>query len=237
MFEETALAGAVEGQVNFDIDVTGQGNSVRRIMASLDGRTSLAMGEGRIRSRTLQQWVGGTTQILTDVLTLNVGGDIAVNCVLGVFDIEKGVATSSGLLLDTDVAAFVGDGTINLGTEALDLIINPKVKKTTLSTTVPVHIRGTLANPEYSPDNTAVARRVGGLLGSLVFPPALILGLGELGTFKDGDCAGRARSADGKTTPEQTEPATEQQPSHLPGKIIKGAGETITKGLKRLFGQ
>lgn len=226
---ETALAGTVEGRVNFDFDVTGRGNSVRRIMASLNGRVSLAMGEGRIKSGRLQRWVGGPRRILSNVLTANVGGYTAINCALGLFDIEKGMATSNGLLLDTDVAAFVGKGTVDLRTEALDLIINPKVKKTTLSAAVPVHIRGTLANPAYRLNNTAVARRVGGLLGGLVYPPALILGLGELGTSKDGDCAARADPAKGKTT--------ERQPARLPGKILKGTGDTITKGLKGLFGQ
>lgn len=226
---ETALADTVEGQVNFDFDVTGRGNSVRRIMASLDGRVSLVMGRGRVRSRILQTWVGGPRRILSNVLTRNVGGYTAINCALGVFDIEKGVATTGGFLLDTDVAAFVGDGTIDLSTEGLGLIVRPVIKKMTLSAAVPVHIRGTLANPAYSLDSTAVARRVGGLLGGLVYPPALILGLGELGAFKDGDCAVQAKPADGKTTV--------QQPSRLPGKILKGTGDTITKGLKGLFGQ
>jgi len=231
MLEKTARASAAEGRVNFDLDVTGQGNSIRDIMAGLNGKVTFAMGKGRIRSRVLQTWIGGPTQILGNVLALNVGDYSVVNCALGLFDINKGLATSNGLLLDTAVAAFVSKGTVNLATEALDMIINPKVKKTTLSAVVPVHIRGTLANPEYSPDKTAVARRVGGLLGAFVFPPALILGLGELGTFKGGDCAGLAESAGGKTNPEQTQPMTEQQPPNLPGKILKGTGETITKGL------
>ena len=237
LLAETARAGMIEGQVNFEFDVTGQGNSVRSIMAGLDGRVSLAMGKGRVRSRTLQTWVGGPTQILSNTLTLNIGGYTTVNCVLGVFNIDKGVATTSGFLFDTDVAAFVGDGTVNLGTEALDLIISPEVKKMTLSVAVPVHIRGTLANPEYSSDSAAVRRRVGGLLAGLVYPPALILGLGELGTFKDSGCVVGAESTDGEASPEQPEKATEQQPTNLPGKIIKGTGDTITKGLEGLLGK
>ncbi|MDH3242128.1 MAG: AsmA family protein, partial [Alphaproteobacteria bacterium] len=217
VLEEAAVAGALEGRINFDLDVAGRGNSVRQIMASLDGKVTLAMGKGRIRSRTLQTWVGGPRRILSNVLTLNVGGYTAVNCGLGVFDIRQGLATAGGLLLDTDVAAFGGTGTVNLRTEALDLIIDPKVKKTTLSAAVPVHVRGTLASPEYSLDTTAVARRVGGLLGALAFPPALILVLGELGTFKDGDCAGRAASTEDQTLPGGAEQTTEDQPPALPG--------------------
>jgi uncharacterized protein involved in outer membrane biogenesis len=237
LLAQTTRAGLVEGQVNLEFDVTGQGNSVRRIMASLDGRASLAMGKGRIRSRTLQTWVGGPTQILSNALTLNVGGYTVINCVLGVFDIEKGVATTSGFLFDTDVAAFVGDGTVNLGTEALDLIISPQVKKMTLSVAVPVRIRGTLANPQYSSDSAAVRRKVGGVLAGLVYPPALIIGLGELGTFGAGDCAAQTGSTGGQNTPEQAEPTTEQQPSNLPGRLLKGTGDTITRGLEGLFGR
>jgi uncharacterized protein involved in outer membrane biogenesis len=210
MLAQTARAGTVEGQVNFDFDVAGKGNSIRRIMASLDGRVSLAMGKGRIRSRTLQTWVGGPTRVLRDILTLNVAGYTKINCALGVLDIEKGVA---------------------------DLIVNTQVKRMTLSVAVPVHIRGTLANPEYSSDRAAVRRRVGGLLAGLVYPPALIIGLGELGTFGAGDCAARAESTGGQATPEQPEPTTEQEPAHLPGQILKGTGETITKGLEGLLGQ
>jgi hypothetical protein len=182
-------------------------------------------------------WVGGPTRVLRDILTLNVAGYTKINCALGVLDIEKGVATTSGILLDTDVAAFVADGTIDLRTEALDLIVNTQVKRMTLSVAVPVHIRGTLANPEYSSDRAAVRRRVGGLLAGLVYPPALIIGLGELGTFGAGDCAARAESTGGQATPEQPEPTTEQEPAHLPGQILKGTGETITKGLEGLLGQ
>ena len=69
------------------------------------------------------------------------------------------------LVLDTEVAAFLGKGTINLGSEVLDLVIDPDVKKTTISAAVPVNIEGTLANPQYSLDKLAVARKVGGVLG------------------------------------------------------------------------
>lgn len=236
VLEETTAAGTIEGRINFTLDAKGEGRSVREIMAGLDGKVALAMGKGRIRSKALQRWVGGPRQILSNVLTLDASGYSAVNCALGSFDIKQGLATSNGLLLDTEVAAFVGTGTVNLDTEVLDLIIDPKIKKMTLSAAVPVRIRGTLANPDYSLDEKAVARRVGGLLGGLVFPPALILGLGELGTFGEGGCAGSKGSAESQAAPAQPAQTTGEEPGNLPGKILKGTGESITKGLKKLFG-
>jgi uncharacterized protein involved in outer membrane biogenesis len=237
MLANTSRAGALEGQVNFGLDVTGKGNSIRDIMASLDGTASLAMGKGRIRSRTLQTWVGGPTRVLRNFLTLNVGGYSKINCALGIINIKKGVVKTDGLLLDTDVAAFVAKGTVDLGTETLDMTINTHVRRITLSAAVPVHVRGTLASPEYRTDDAAVARRVGGLLGGLVYPPALIIGLGELGTFKAEDCAAPTESADGQTSAEQTEQTPDQKPSTLPGRLLKGTGDTITRGLEGLFGR
>lgn len=234
---QTSAGGALEGRVNLDLAAKGRGRSIRDIMAGLDGKVDFVMGRGRVRSRTLQRWVGGTTQILSNVLALDTGGYSTINCALAAFDVKKGLATSNGLLLDTDVAAFVGKGTVNLSTEAIDMIIDPKVKRLTLSAAVPVHIRGTLMNPEYKLDEKAVARRVGGLLGGLVYPPALIIGLGELGTVKKGDCLGATAAAQDQGAPGQAEEATEQKPTRLPGKILEGTGETITKGLKKLFGE
>jgi len=233
---ETTAAGIMEGRINLNLDAQGKGRSIREIMASLDGKAALAMGKGRIRSHALQRWVGGPTQVLSNVLKLDSSGYSAVECALGSFDIKQGVATSEGLLLDTDVAAFVGKGTVNLGTEALDLTIDPKVKRMTLSAAVPVRIRGTFMNPDYSLEEKAVALRVGGLLGGLVFPPALIIGLGELGTWGEGECAGTKSPEAGQAAPAQPAQPAEEEPKRLPGKILKGTGESITKGLKKLFG-
>ncbi len=237
LLTQTAQAGNIQGQVNLEFDLTGRGNSVREIMAGLDGQLLLAMGKGQIRSRTLQTWVGGPTRILSNVLSLNVRGNTRVNCALASFRIKRGLATSDGLLLDTDVAAFVGKGTVNLKTEAVDVIIDPKVKRLTLSAAVPVHIRGTLMRPAYSLDEKAVALRVGGLLGGLVYPPALIIGLGELGTFTDGDCVGMKAPPGDEGMVEQTAPTTEPESRRLPGRILQGTGDSITRGLQRLFGQ
>ena len=42
-------------------------------------------------------------------------------------------------------------------------------------------ISGTLANPSVAPDELETARRLGGLLGLVIFPPAALLGLADLG--------------------------------------------------------
>jgi hypothetical protein len=46
-------------------------------------------------------------------------------------------------------------------------------------------------------EKTAVARKLGGLVGSLIFPPALIAGLVEFGVSNDSPCLPKTTTAVG----------------------------------------
>lgn len=227
--KEMDLSGDLEGLANIKVDVAGAGGSVARIMANLNGEASFVMGKGRMKSAALNTLIGGPTQVLGNILT---GGDndyTVINCAVVRFPVKNGLATAEPLVLDTDVAAFVGKGTVDLGSEKLDLLIDPGVKKTTISAAVPVQIGGTLANPEYSLEKLAVARKVGGLLGVVLFPPAAILGLGELGAGDDNPCIQQAKGGKQEKGGEAAGGGAVE--------TLKDAGKGITEGIKGLFGQ
>ena len=67
--------------------------------------------------------------MLADLFTLvsfGSGGDSSnVKCVVVRFDIRRGVATARQLAMETKGAIIIGKGTINLGTEQLDLHLSP----------------------------------------------------------------------------------------------------------------
>jgi len=228
MAKEMAGTDMLQGIANFNVDVAGSGSSVAAIMAGLTGETSLVMGKGRMKSAALNTLIGGPTQILSDVFT---GGDsdyTTINCAVVRFPVKAGLATAEPLVLDTEVAAFVGEGTINLGSEVLALVIDPDVKKTTISAAVPVNIGGTLANPEYGLDKLAVARKVGGVLGLVLFPPAAVVGLVDLGAGEDNPCVQQAKGGGKKE-------AANEGSGGATG-ALKDAGKGITEGIKGLFG-
>lgn len=218
----------LEGRFNVNIDVKGRGNSVRAIMASLDGKTQVAMGSGRMKSTALDSFIGGPTKFLTELVAGKQSEYTVINCVVSQFDIAKGLATSKALVLDTEYATIAGTGTIDLATEALDLEVDPKPKSATINTAVPVEIAGTLANPSYSLNKFAAARKVGGLVGGFAFPPALILGLGEIGTGGDNPCLDSSKA-------KQVAPAKEEggSPASNP---LKSIGDSVGGTLKKLFG-
>ena len=208
-------------------------------MADLNGQTSIVMGSGRMKSDALDTFIGGPTKFLTELVAGERKEYTVINCTVSRIDVKNGLATNKALLFDTDFATIIGKGTINLATEGLDLTIDPQPKSATINTAVPVLIGGTLANPSYSVDKLAAARKVGGLLGAFVFPPAVLLGLGELGTGEDNPCLKRAS---GKAKPAETAPAEKPVPSvtENPVGAATDALEKATKGvggvLKGLFG-
>ncbi len=228
---DLAITDLLEGRVNVVIDLKGRGASVAKIMAGLNGKTQIAMGAGRMKSTALDTFVGGPAKFLTGVFVGKSSEYTVINCAVSQFDIVKGLATSKAMVFDTDISTVAGSGTVNLATEAIKLDIDPRPKSATVSTVVPVEIRGTLANPEFGVNKPAAARKVGGILGAIAFPPALILGLGETGTGEQTPCAGGGAKAAQKPAPA---PSTKNDP-------VGGAFKTIEKGvggvLKGLFGR
>ena len=80
------------GKVDLDVDVSGQGQSVRQIMAGLSGRTDMQMGAGKINNRFAKIMLSD----LFELVSTGGGADGSnLNCIVSKFDIAKGVATSS----------------------------------------------------------------------------------------------------------------------------------------------
>ena len=221
----------LDAGVSFDADVSGRGGSPRQIMASLSGSTRLVVGEGRAKTDMLDLVVGGPTQLVSEFFKGGRADITVLNCVVSQFDITDGLATSKVLLADTEHARITGGGTVNLADETLKLRIDPRPKSITLNAAVPILIGGTLARPSYSLEKTAVVRKLGGLVGSLLFPPALIAGFAEFGVDDDSPCLTSAAPAKQSEGLEAT-----QKPTGIKD-AVKGLGKGLSKGIKGLLGQ
>ncbi len=227
-----ALSDAVEGTVDIEVALTGHGRTPAEIAANLDGGVSVLMGEGRAKAQVLDSVVGGVSTLIGTLFT----GDsdwTVVNCAAANFAIEGGVATSQVLLFDSAAATVAGQGTLDLRTEALDFVVTPQAKVATLNVSTPVLVQGTLADPSFAPDPLAVARKVGGILGIFIFPPAAVAGLGELGR-SDNPCLQLAAEPRIQDAPVEDAPALE-----IPG-VPEGIGnaiEDLGRGLQNLLGR
>jgi uncharacterized protein involved in outer membrane biogenesis len=182
----------IHGTGGMDLAIAGRGWSVAEIVGSSAGHARLLMDAGEVKTGSLGLLVGGVSEFLPG-LGSGKGDWTAINCVAADFDLRGGVATSRVTLLDSEVLRLVGKGEIDLAHDTIEYYVAPSAKNPTLSLAVPVNLSGPLADPSITPDELSLLRRLGGLVGAVIFPPAALLSLGSLGSH-DNPCLEAVRS-------------------------------------------
>jgi hypothetical protein len=184
--------GPITGKGDLLLQLRGRGDSIAALMANLNGEARLLAGKGRVDIRDVDSLTGGVWSVL-GTLTAKNSNSAVMNCLASDFKIENGIATSRAFLIDSEHSTLFGNGTINLGKERIDFLLEPTPKTVTLNVAVPVKVDGTLTNPSYTLERSQTARKAIGVVGLFVFPPAALIGLGELGTGEENPCLRIAR--------------------------------------------
>ncbi len=203
------------------VSVTGRGDSLRAIMATLNGTASLEAGRGVIRSR-FADLIGA--DVFREGFAWAQGRqDLTLNCVVARFDIRDGIATARGLLLDANLVTVSGSGTINLGTERLALELLPKPKPTSLlNLAIPLDVEGRLNHPTITPNRaklaTSVVVGVAGAVPRLALVPLVLDG--------GGDGNGCVAALSGRPAP---------APGGGVGGVVGGAAKQLDQTLKKLL--
>src|SRR5690606_40573891 len=118
---------------------------------------------------------------------------VPVRCAVADFGVEDGLMSSRALAFNTTVAIIVGEGTINLQDESLDLLLRPRPKdRSSLALRWPLRVGGSFKDPSFRPDMKALGLRgaIALALGSIA-PPAALLATFETGPGEDSDCGGK----------------------------------------------
>jgi len=128
LFPKVELSKTSIGQINGEFDLSGNGNSVGRMLATSSGKVGLVVKRGEI-SQLMMEKAG---LHLWEILGLNMSGDrlVKVRCGVADFDVREGKMIADALIFDTEVTTLVGSGSIDLGQETLDLKLHQKTKNT-----------------------------------------------------------------------------------------------------------
>lgn len=200
LFPTSELGKTSIGQVNGDFDLAGKGNSVRRMLASSNGKVDLVVAGGKI-SKLMMEKVG---LHLWEMLELKMAGDrlVTLRCAVAGFDVRQGNMEANALIFDTEVTTIIGTGSIDLAEEKLDITLNQKTKYTSpLALRSPIYVRGTFAQPTVAVDKGHVAARaLGAVALGLVNPLLILIPLIDAGPGQDSDCGELVREA--KTLPQ-----------------------------------
>ena len=214
------------GKVDLDVDVKGQGESVRQIMAGLNGHTDMKMGSAKINNSFAKIMFADLFKLIS---TGGSADGSNLSCVVSKFDIAKGVATSKALVVDTSGATIIGSGKIMLDSEKLDMHLNPQAKQASLaSLAIPVNVGGTLASPSVLPDAAGAAK--GAVVGAVSGGGAVAGALTGLATGSGGGGGGAAASSGGCSATASMEAPATAAPAQQPAASKSQEGTEKTKG-------
>ena len=180
----------VSGRALGRAQLEGTGASIHDFAAASKGRISLVVPQGRMRAAFAELLGINASAGLLKLLSGD-RSDTPIRCAVAEFGVANGVATARTGVIDTDVVLAKITGTINLGTEMLDLTIDGESKKPRLLRLwTPIRVRGPLTAPAVGVDAGSVVAQAGitGLLAAVVAPVAAVLGFVEPGLTGDADC-------------------------------------------------
>jgi uncharacterized protein involved in outer membrane biogenesis len=191
LLAQAELAQGAAGRIGGDISVRGRGNSIAAIFGSADGDVALGMGRGRISNLVME--LAGLD--IAESLRFLIGKDrqVPIRCAFADFGVKDGLMTSRALAFDSTDTIIVGEGTVNLKDESLDLLLKPRPKdRSILSLRSPLRVGGTFKDPSFRPDMAALGVR-GAIAIALatITPPAALLATFETGPGEDSACGGQ----------------------------------------------
>jgi AsmA protein len=227
------LPGYANGKLEIYADLRGAGDSPHAIAAGLDGSLGLAMQNGTIDTRLLQNLLGPMLQKANLLALLSRGGSSDLRCFALRADAQHGVAELRALDLNSSVLTMDGTGSVNLGEETLALQVRPQGRLAgTTIIVVPLRVTGPIRSPDVMVNAIGAAESNAGTVAGAVISNATPLGLlgGMLGGGKlldsssGGSCAGPLALARGQAAPA---PAAASSAQTLPKPKSSGSGALL----------
>ncbi len=159
----------------FMIDIRGRGHTLREMLSRANGEIEIVEGPFELRTKYIDLWaseliIGAMTEAWKKKEVTQ------FNCAVAYFDVENGIMKSDAILVDTTRLTIAGMGSLNLGTETIDLVVTPRPKDPTLlSLAHPVRLTGKLSDPDVTSDKFRIAESGGWMLLGLTNPFGLLI--------------------------------------------------------------
>jgi uncharacterized protein involved in outer membrane biogenesis len=169
----------LRGRMDIQLDLEGNGASLRALAAGLDGRIDFNARDGEIDREMLGLLAFGAGSILGPLIGRNDTGEL--DCIVTSFTFEDGLGDTLVQYYETSIFAMAGAGKIDLKTETLDFLYHPRAQETSLmKLATPFRVSGSLQSPDVTVDTGGTllaAAKTAGTIASFINP---LVGLGVL---------------------------------------------------------
>jgi hypothetical protein len=183
---------------------------VAEVMGGLNGHATLISGKGHLGKLFFGLIDQGLARQLITLLNprQKQSATTPIDCLVIRFDSTNGLAQLSHLIWVTSDTVVVGGGHIDLGSETIDIGIQPTPRRGHLSLgslTKPFRLGGTLAAPSLRIDATATAKVAGQIAGGLLFGPVgIAMAFSEMVGIQGGNpCVAAVEAAEKGVVPEE----------------------------------
>jgi len=178
----------VAGTLNFNMNLNGQGKTLREVIGSANGETQIVADKGSIPKWALEIWGGDLVRL---VIPINWLEDPLsdLNCAVARFNWEDGIMRSQTLLADTKRVTVAGEVVVNWQNEQVEGLFKPQPKDPTLfHLGTPIRLSGTLAQPKTGSAESGMYRLGKWAIG-LSNPATLVVLFGDVGAKEKNPCA------------------------------------------------
>jgi AsmA protein len=155
--------GGAHGTMQVDAQLSGAGQTVAAVKATLNGHLGLAMVGGQVDDSLVQGLIGDALNAAgTPAIS---GGTSQVRCFAARLDFQNGVGQVRVLATDTSKLTLDGSGQIDLATRTVDLHLRPRVRLGPTEIAAPVSLRGPIGDVKATLDPVLGGGRVGVTIG------------------------------------------------------------------------
>ena len=138
-----------EGTFDLALDLRSRGNSVRKVMANLNGELAAFVSEARVPDTSLS--LRSIDVILGMLPWMKRREELIVTCAIGQLDVDDGIVNVGLLYLDSAQMTMIGGGTIDLRAEELDLRLSPRPRRhRILAHNIDLMVTGAFVEPKIS---------------------------------------------------------------------------------------
>jgi AsmA protein len=188
LFRDAANFMRIEGTINSAMKITGAGKTSKQFAKSLKGTSSARFNDGAIKGIDIAKIYNNIAALLTGGFKENARDKTSFTELGLSFVIDQGVATTSDIKLLGPLVRMDGAGNVDLGSETIDMRLNPLV---VVSATgqggefdvggvgIPVIIKGPLSKPRIYPDLKELMKNPQAALNSLSKLGLDLKGLGK----------------------------------------------------------
>jgi len=181
------VSNEVTGSMNLNFDITGQGNTLRKVLATSNGEFQIIANKGKVPRRLLELWGSGLLRSLFPTILLE-ASSTDINCAVADFKLENGSMRSQTLLSDTKRVTVAGEVVIDWQTEQIEGLFKPQPKEATLiHIGTPLRLTGTLGNTKISSAESSVVTLGKWAIG-LSNPATIIVLFGDTGAKDKNPC-------------------------------------------------